>query len=175
MIYLFDCFGTVFNMADIPKDDLRYYGSILKKPVWEPLNFPEHWKTISPHLDSVEGINLLKSKGHKCVALSNAPRQLICVLSANAQIYWDHVIGLEEYKIYKPNRLAYLTDCAELDCKPSDCTMVTANKNFGDIEGAKSVGMFAKLIRDEYCPDITALARDALTEIAGIKKQPQYS
>jgi FMN phosphatase YigB (HAD superfamily) len=161
MICLFDCFGTVFNMSQIPKEDLRYYGSILKKPVWEPLNFPKYWQEIPPHPDSEEGIDILKSKGHKCVALSNAPHQLMRVLSANANIYWDHIIGLEEYKIYKPNRLAYLTACAELDCKPSDCTMVTANKTFGDIEGAKSVGMFAKLIRNEWCPDIMALARNA--------------
>jgi FMN phosphatase YigB (HAD superfamily) len=147
VIFLFDCFGTVFDMAQIPKEDLRYYGSILKKPVWEPLNFPPHWRNIPPHPDSREGLEMLKKKGHSVVALSNAPRDLMISISLGANIEWDHIIGLEKYKIYKPNPLAYLTACAEFNCRPSDCTMVTANKNFGDLEGANLVGMHTQLIR----------------------------
>ena len=162
MIYLFDCFGTVFNMADIPKADLRYYGSILKKPVWEPLEFPEYWAKIPPHPDSVSGLAKLAANGHYVVALSNAPAPLMAKLSANAGISWHHIIPLEKYRIYKPNPLAYLTACAELDCRPSACTMITANRTFGDLEGARSVGMDAKLIRTPSLPHINWLA-----EIAG--------
>jgi FMN phosphatase YigB (HAD superfamily) len=147
MIFLFDCFGTVFNMQDIPKEDLRYYGSVLKKPVWEPLEFPPHWRNIPPHPDSKEGLERLKRNGHKVVALSNAPLPLMCILSANAGIEWSHIIPLEKYKIYKPNPLAYLTACAELKCRPGECVMVTANEKFGDLEGSASVGMFPQLIR----------------------------
>jgi FMN phosphatase YigB (HAD superfamily) len=98
-------------MENIPKEDLRYYGSVLKKPIWEPLHFPDTWKHIPAHPDSKEGFGLIKQK-HKVIALSNAPKELMTELSANAGIEWNHIIGLERYKIYKPNLLAYLTVCA---------------------------------------------------------------
>lgn len=166
MICLFDCFGTVFNMSQIPKEDLRYYGSILKKPVWEPLNFPDHWKTIPPHPDSKEGLEKLRAEGHKVVALSNAPSDLMRELSDNARIVWDHIIPLEEYKIYKPNKLAYLTACAELDVAPSQCTMITANKDFGDLEGAAYVRMDTILIRHWPGTDILWLTSDKFKRLA---------
>jgi FMN phosphatase YigB (HAD superfamily) len=61
-------------------------------------------------------------------------------------------------KIYKPNPLAYLTACAELDCRPSECIMISANKTFGDIEHSREVGMQSILIRDDKVADIIALA-----------------
>jgi len=155
---LFDCFGTVFNMESVPKDDLRYYGKVLKAPIWEPLNFPSHWQNIPAHPDSKDGIDKLKSLGLTVEALSNAPKELMKTLSANNNISWNHIIGLEKYKIYKPNPLAYLTACAELDCKPSECLMITANETFGDLEGSKFVGMHSKLIRNETGLDIIGLA-----------------
>lgn len=158
MYILFDCFGTVFNMENVPKEDLVYYGSVLRNPIWEPLNFPPHWRNIPPHPDSREGLERLKRNGHKVVALSNAPLPLMCILSANAGIEWNHIIGLERYKIYKPNPLAYLTACAELDCRPSECIMISANKTFGDIEYSRLVGMESILIRDDKVADIIALA-----------------
>ena len=157
MYILFDCFGTVFNMENVPKEDLVYYGSVLRNPIWEPLNFPDTWKHIPAHPDSREGLELIKQK-HKIIALSNAPKLLMTELSLNAGIVWDHIIGLEKYKIYKPNPLAYLTACAELDCRPSECIMISANKNFGDIEHSREVGMQSILIRDDKVADIIALA-----------------
>lgn len=156
MYILFDCFGTVFNMTNVPKEDLIYYGSILNKPIWEPLNFPDTWKHIPAHPDSKQGLELIK-QNHKIIALSNAPKTLISELSENNGIKWDHIIGLEKYKIYKPNPLAYLTACAELDCKPSECVMISANKNFGDIENSIKVGMRSILIRNKTVKDIFAL------------------
>jgi 2-haloalkanoic acid dehalogenase type II len=157
MYILFDCFGTVFNMENVPKEDLVYYGSVLRNPIWEPLNFPDTWKHIPAHPDSREGLEIIKKK-HKIIALSNAPKPLMTELSLNAGIEWSHIIGLERYKIYKPNPLAYLTACAELDCRPSECIMISANKTFGDIEHSREVGMQSILIRDEKVADIIALA-----------------
>lgn len=157
MYILFDCFGTVFNMEDIPKKDLIYYGSVLKNPTWEPLNFPETWKHIPAHPDSKYGLELIKTN-HKVIALSNAPKSLMTELSKNNGIVWDHIIGLEKYKIYKPNPLSYLTACAELDCRPSECVMVSANKTFGDIENSKKIGMNSVLIRTEEIINIVHLA-----------------
>lgn len=156
MYILFDCFGTVFNMENVPREDLFYYASVLSNPTWQPLNFPETWKHIPAHPDSREGLELIRKK-HKVIALSNAPKDLMAELSVNNGIIWDHIIGLEKYKIYKPNKLAYLTACAELDCRPSECIMISANKNFGDIEHSREVGMQSILIRDENVADIIAL------------------
>ena len=144
-------------MKDVPKEDLVYYGNVLRNPIWQPLVFPDTWKHIPAHKDSKLGLEMLKSR-HKVIALSNAPKDMMLELSANNGIVWDHVIGLEAYKVYKPNPLAYLVACAELDCNPSECLMVSANKTFGDIENSRKVGMNSVLIRSEEIVDIPHLA-----------------
>jgi len=140
-IVLFDCFGTIFNMKCVAKQDLIYYGSVLAKPIWERLYFPKYWRAIPAHPDSKNGLEMIRDAGYIICALSNAPSELMKELSDNAGIIWDHIIPLEKYRIYKPNPLAYLTACAELNCKPSDCVMVSANKSFGDLESSVSIGM----------------------------------
>lgn len=107
--------------------------------------------------DCVDGLNSLKSAGYCVCALSNAPLALMTQLSSNNNIKWSHIIALEKYKIYKPNPLSYLTACAELDCRPSECLMVTANQTFGDLEGSAFVGMSSKLIRNDTGLDVSNL------------------
>lgn len=158
-VILLDCFGTVFDMENIPSEDINYYGYVIKKPFWEPLNLPEKWNTIPAFPDSKEAIHKLRHKGYEVVALSNAPASLIEELSKYNKIKLDHIIPLEKYKIYKPNPLAYLTACSELDCKPSDCIMVTANKTFGDLEAAKTIGMKSILVRDTEDNDLNNLEK----------------
>jgi 2-haloalkanoic acid dehalogenase type II len=141
VIFLFDCFGTIFDISNVPIEDLRYYAKVLHAPAWEPLVFPASWNDLRPHLGAFWDIRELREAGHTVAALSNAPSAMMAELSAKNEIEWDKIIPLEKYRIYKPNPLAYLTACAELDCRPSECVMVSANKTFGDLEASRLVGM----------------------------------
>jgi 2-haloalkanoic acid dehalogenase type II len=154
-VIAFDLFGTVFDMSNVPREEIRAYLDCCTAPKW-PLALPEAWKHLPTHDDAVEGIALLRTK-YTVVALSNGPLNTTVPLSKNVGITWDALIPLEAYHVYKPQSEAYLTIVGLLGVAPSDVLMVTANPTFahfpyGDIEGARGVGMQAQLIRRPGCP-----------------------
>lgn len=145
----FDCFGTVFDMSGVSRDEIRDYVAHVNKSGFTPYKFPDSWYNLRAHPDSAYGIKLIQEIGIKCVALSNGSHELLKKISEENGIYWDHIVDLIAHKVYKPHQGAYKTIEADLGIKPEECLMVTANPTFGDIEGAKSIGMDALAIRGE--------------------------
>lgn len=157
-VIAFDVFGTVVDFSKVDREDVRAYARHIRKPEWSPLHLPAAWEHLPPHPDSVEGIARLRQKFF-VVTCSNGPLGLLAKLSKNAGISWDAIIPLELNRVFKTDPRAYLTVCEVLGVAPADVLMVTANKTFGDIEAATTLGMQAQLIRgDSGVPSITALA-----------------
>lgn len=169
-VFAFDCFGTVFNMDGIPSEEIRDYVAHVRAENFAPYDFPESWYTLDAHPDSAVGIESLQFQGFKCVALSNGSVDLIDKISINNGIHWDHIVDLVAHKVYKPNRNAYFTIKKDLGTEPEETVMITANPSFGDIEGAYSVGMHAKIIRRPYhTKNIASLALDQIDFFDGCK------
>lgn len=147
-VIAFDTFGTVLNMDGVPREELKAYGQHIKKPKWEPLVLPKSWETLPAHSDSKQGIDMLRQK-YMVVTCSNGPLGLLAKVSKYNDIHWDAIIPLELNKVFKPNLAAYMTVCEVLDVEPQEVAMVTANKTFGDLEAAESLGMMPYYIRHE--------------------------
>ncbi len=150
-VVAFDVFGTVFDMSSVNRQELKYYAEHISKPLWEPLKFSKSWETIPAHSDSKAGISKLR-ENFIVVTCSNGPLGLLTKLSKYNGISWDAIIPLELNKVFKPNLAAYMTVCEVLNIEPRDMIMVTANKDFGDIEAAIELGMEPQLIRHPNHP-----------------------
>lgn len=142
----FDVFGTVFDLSGVPKGEIRAYARHVRQPEWAPLKLPDSWTKLPAHPDAAEGVARLREK-FLVVTCSNGPLGLLAKLSKFNNIWWDAIIPLELNKVYKPDHRAYLTVCSVLGVPPADVTMVTANKEFGDLEAAMALGMRPMLIR----------------------------
>lgn len=157
-VIAFDVFGTVVNLDGVERKDIKAYIDHIRKLEWSPLKLPQSWESLPAHPDAAEGIARLRSK-FIVVTCSNGPLGLLTKLSKHNRVSWDAIIPLELNKVFKPNPQAYLTVCSVLDVKPEEVLMVTANKDFGDLEASNSVGMRSQLIRNPNCPkDIIDLA-----------------
>lgn len=159
-VVAFDLFGTVFDLKSAPAEEVRDYGRQIRLPEWQPLVLPRTWETMPAFPDSAEGLRLLRERFFVS-SLSNAPLGLAAKMCKNAGVHFDCLLPLELGRVYKPNPLAYLKLCDVLACMPSEVLIVTANKDFGDIEAARSLGMQATLIRHPAAafPTIVALAQ----------------
>lgn len=153
----FDCFGTLFDMSGVPKDEIADYDRHVRQEMFVPYAFPEHWYRRPAHPDVAEGMNRI-GKWYYTVALSNGPRDLIETLAGRAGFEFDAVIDLRDWRVYKPHRAAYMTVFAETKFKPEQTLMVTANPAFGDIDGARSIGMQWQTIRHGFPNTVTELA-----------------
>jgi 2-haloalkanoic acid dehalogenase type II len=148
----FDCFGTVFDVSEVPALELVAYVEHVHDPIFSPYKFSAAWYDIKAKSDSAEGIKLLQEQGYKCVTLSNGSVDLIRKCSKRDGINWDHIIDLVSHRVYKPNVNAYRTIEVDLGYAPYETLMVTANPTFGDVEGAKAVGMPSQIIRQQNTP-----------------------
>lgn len=146
-VIAFDVFGTVFDLRQAERDDVRDYAQHIRQPVWRPLHLPTSWERLPAHPDSAAGIARLRTKFF-VVTCSNGPLGLLAKMSKNAGIQWDAIIPLELSRAYKPEPAAYLTVCNVLAVAPAQVMLVTANKTFGDLEGSAALGMTPVLIRD---------------------------
>lgn len=155
----FDCFGTIFDMKDVPRYEIRCYVEHVRSGNFSPYEFPESWWSIPAHKDSAPGVAQLQGHGLRCVALSNGSKDLLESASRAAGIYWDHIVDLVAHKVYKPSVRAYLTVEMDLGVPPSETLMVTANPTFGDIEGAEKVGMQSATIRNGAPSTVLDLAK----------------
>lgn len=148
----FDCFGTVFDMSGVPRDEIKAYVAHVRSQNFEPYDFPESWWELRALPDSADGIRRLQRAGLICVALSNGCRALIENISYDSGIFWDHIVDLVAHRVYKPHVDSYLTIQKDLGIAPADTLIVTANPTFGDVEGAAAVGMSSQVIRQPGCP-----------------------
>ena len=143
----FDCFGTVFDMSGVSRDQIRDYVEHVHKEDFSPFAFPREWWELKCHQDAAEGIAKIQALGIECVTLSNGSVDLLEHVSVRGGIYWNHLVNLAEHRVYKPNINAYWTVMADTGYKPSETLMVTANPTFGDIEGSAAIGMPSQVIR----------------------------
>jgi 2-haloacid dehalogenase len=165
-VIAFDLFGTVFDMANVPREEIRAYLDHVTKPAWSLLELPESWGKLPPFPDAVEGLRRLATK-FTTTTCSNCPFGLMMELSTANGIEWGMVNPLELLQVYKPNPAAYEYVAAACDVKPEELMMVTGNKTFahfdyGDIEMARSLGMQAQLIRNPGCPQTIIELAEAL-------------
>lgn len=145
-VMAFDVFGTVFNMDAVPRDELRRYGEHIHKPKWSALQLPSSWEKLPAYTDAAAGIAILRHR-FLVVTCSNGPLGLLAKASKYNGISWDAIVPLEMNRVFKPNPAAYLTVCEVMGVAPNEVAMVTANKDFGDLEASGSLGMTPILIR----------------------------
>ena len=145
-IIAFDVFGTLVDLSQTPKEEIREYARHIRKPEWSYLNLPDSWLSLKPHPDVLFGLSLLAGENIKLVACSNAPVNFMTALSHNQGLYFDYIIPLELKKVYKPNPESYKTILELFPVKPEEVLFVTANKDFGDLEGSSNVGMVPCLL-----------------------------
>ena len=157
-VIAFDCFGTVFDMSNISREEIAAYVNHVRKSDFSPFEFPESWFNLAAHPDSADGILRLQEAGFMCVALSNGSPSLLESISAGSLIEWDYIVPLALHRVYKPHVDAYRTIEKDLGIPPPETLMVTANPTFGDIEGAAAVGMQSQVIRHGHPNTIIELA-----------------
>lgn len=145
----FDCFGTVFDMSTISREEIAAYVHHVNKLEFTPFDFPQSWYELKAHPDAKEGVELLRAKGIYCVTLSNGTWNLLTTVSNDNGIKWDYVIDLIGHKVYKPHYDAYRTIEKDTKFTPSETLMVTANPGFGDVEGSTVIGMQSEIIRTD--------------------------
>jgi HAD superfamily hydrolase (TIGR01493 family) len=157
----FDLFGTVFDLSDTPKHEIRAYIAHVRKPEWSPLVLPESWLDLKPFPDAVEGIRSILEAGYYTFSCSNAPYEFTETLMERCGLdpwfvgYTDIAVA----RCYKPDPRSYLELCDQYRFQPQECLMVTGNAGSPDIDGAKAVGMQSIMIRQPGCvPTIAALA-----------------
>lgn len=149
-VIAFDCFGTVFDMSTLARDDISGYVATSRDKhgeEWQPLNLSDAWYELRAHPDSAEGIRKLRRKFKVCT-LSNGPFHLLEHISRNAGLVWDLIIPIEMLKAYKRHPSTYLSVPSLFRVDPSEVLVVTANPGFGDVEAATQLGMQAVVIRD---------------------------
>lgn len=137
---LFDVLGTVVDLSDATKDELKAYARHLRQDMWSPLQLPSRWESFPAHPDSKEGLERLRKK-FTVVTCSNPSLGFLMRLSKHNQLNWDAIVPLELGKVFKPNSRAYRHVAETIGIEPADCMMVTANLTFGDLEGSAVVGM----------------------------------
>lgn len=155
----FDCFGTVFDMADFDRELIRDYVHHVRTNPTEVYSFPNAWWEIKAHADSAAGIKKLQEAGFQCFAASNGSTTLIETISTEAGIQWNGVTDFAKHGFYKPDVRAYAAITSQFNLVAKDVCIVTANPDFGDVEGAKANGMMSQVIRrDQLFPTLEAFA-----------------
>jgi FMN phosphatase YigB (HAD superfamily) len=141
-VAFFDLNHTCLQMTGIPKEEIEAYLHHIKHPSWFPLTLPDTWRQRQIWPDVAPGIHNLRYYSRiKCVTLSNNPINVQIDQLRFAQITFDFLVPLEAYHVFKPDIKAYQVACNLLQVAPEDALMVTANHDFGDLEGANTIGM----------------------------------
>jgi 2-haloalkanoic acid dehalogenase type II len=143
----FDCFGTVFDMSGISRNEISDYVEHVRREDFSPFQFPRSWWELKAHSDSAKGVERIRKAGIRCVAMSNGSIELIGHISTASGVRWDHIVDLRKARIYKPHVDAYRVIQTQTGFLPAETLMVTANPSFGDLEGAEAVGMRSEVIR----------------------------
>lgn len=150
-VIAFDVFNTVVDLSSVPRQEVIEYAHHIRKPEWSPLTLPKSWESLPAFPDSLEGLRLLSPR-FEIVTCSNGSLPMLYRLSRRNGIQWSTIVPLEINRVYKPNPAAYMTVCEVCGVEPHEVAMVTANKDFGDLEASQSLGMLPILIRNPGCP-----------------------
>lgn len=144
-LIMFDIFGTIFSLADRPREEIKAYVDHIRQPEWKPLNLPMSWDTLPAHEGAKEAIDALRTLAFVSTC-TNGPLATQAHLAKHNGIHWDAMMPLELWKVYKPNHVAYAQVVTQLGFYLQDAMMVTANETFGDLEAAKALGIQPCLI-----------------------------
>jgi FMN phosphatase YigB (HAD superfamily) len=139
-VAFFDLNHTCLNMAGATKDEILGYKLQIEDSSWSPLILPTHWRDFNVYADVAPAIYALRMyKQIRCVTLSNNPIDF--QIDQLRRTHFDFMVPLEAYHVFKPDVKAYQVACNLLQVAPEDALMVTANRTFGDLEGANTIGM----------------------------------
>ena len=148
----FDCFNTIFRMDKIERNEIKDYAKATVDKIgvdWEMWSPSPVWYELDAHPDARAAIEAMRRSGYICATMSNGPVDLLHTLSRRNFIQWDMITPIQLKRVWKRSPEAYLTLCDLFRVKPSEVGIVTANRTFGDVEVAESLGMRANVIRDE--------------------------
>lgn len=163
-VVAFDCFGTVFDLSDTPRDEIRDYIRQVRRPEWAPLDLPASWAELPAFPDSAEGIERLRSR-YMVVTCANGPLGLLATMSKRSGVTWDAIIPLELNRVYKPDLRAYRSVAEIMGVEPGEVLIVTGNEGSPDLVAPKEIGMQTMRIRD---PDGGPQTIIELAELLGI-------
>lgn len=148
----FDIVNTLGRIDNLNKEHLHRYQLDIKRNLrlWSPFYFHKDWTEIPPFEDVLSGIERLR-KNFRVVTFSNMPAWCQMELLRNWNLTVDGITPLELYEMSKPSRSAYLATRL-WDYPYEEIALITANRTFGDLEGAAAWGMTGICIRDEESP-----------------------
>lgn len=165
---LLDTFNSVYSMATARREEIEAYADHLRRfresGAWVPLKLPDSWREFAAWPDALDAIPMFQKSGCRCVTLSNGPIDLQIDLARRNNMTWDWMVPLEAYHVYKPDVRAYLAAIGLLKVDPRRTVMITANKDFGDLEAAEQLGMQTAWI-DRKCEDPERKAPTNLVEL----------
>lgn len=159
-VIAFDCFGTLFDIGNVPKEQRRAYVDHVNSENFSEFDFGPEWYCAKAHPDVPRGIAGLVEKGYLPVAMSNGSVPLLRHLSQQAGFEFFDIMDFVGFGVYKPKPKAYTIVRATLGFLPAETLMVTANPTFGDLEGAAALSMPSAVIRHSsgIAADVLALA-----------------
>lgn len=154
-VLAFDVFNTIVMFADVPYKERKSYSDQLKADEYKDLVLPDWWDSLPAYPDSKEGIARLRTK-YDVITFTNCPLAMRLRLFENIGIEVDLHFPLEFHQVHKPKPRAYSVLAQHYEGRK--VTVISANKKFGDIEGARAAGMESLLIRNGYPNTIVELA-----------------
>ena len=96
------------------------------------------WHRLKPWDDSVEGLNLLKSK-YSISTLSNGGIELLTNMAKLQKLPWDNIFSAETFMHYKPDPETYLGAAKKLKLLPEEVMLVAAHNQ--DLLAANKYGL----------------------------------
>lgn len=105
-------------------------------------------RTMPAHPDVADGLQALKEKGYRLVALTNSPSRpgsSTPLDNAGLAGYIEKQFSVDQWRAFKPSRELYAGVAKELGVAPSDCMMVAAH--VWDTMGAQAAGFTAAFLQ----------------------------
>jgi hypothetical protein len=106
----FDCFGTLFDMTGVSRDEIKAYVEHVRKDDFTPFEFPQSWWTAKSASRRCVGDSRLLRLRDTSVGRSAMDRSNCCrILQSETSSNWDGIVELAKHRVYKPHVDAYAT------------------------------------------------------------------
>ena len=153
-ILAFDLINTLIDVSNVPREDLQAYADHLEyfrcTAHYIPWRCPDSIIEAPTFSDVLNGLNVARMDGWYIVAMTNMPARSVIEWAEWKFVRFNAIVPLEIVQTFKPHPLAY--KALRMMFSGDRVVMVTANKTFGDLEGAVAAGMESRLIRHLGCP-----------------------
>ncbi len=133
-------------------------------------------RRLPPHADVEAGLASLAAAGHRLVAFSNSSREALVAQLGHAGILamFDEVVSVDGGGRFKPDPVAYVHLCRELDAFPDEVTLVAAHD--WDVAGARAAGLHGVLLARRpdawHLPGPRGAAVDTVAAVADVLGTP---